>query len=199
MSPVEDVEENNNLLPSPFAEDDDDDVANDNNNAALQYLAQDGLDMQRERETWQVEEWRQLEAVDEDDEDEANEGCLIGACEARFRASQCNMRLLFVMAYRLMVPNGRIIADWEGHPYSSVKKTNKKTFKPTKNQLWAEIEHQADELDVPIPRIKSSGMDVKKEWLCKNPQTKTFNVAFLREHEEQFMKTCIEAEEEDKA
>ena len=40
-------------------------------------------------------------------------------------------------------------------------------------------------------------MDVKKEWLAKNPCTNQIIIAFLMEREEHFMKSCLAMEEED--
>ena len=87
----------------------------------------------------------------ESDDDEEAVGRLIGGCEAHFCNGEFNMRLLFAMAYGIKDKDGRVIADWEGEPYASVKKTNKKTFKPTKEQLWTKVEHHANALGLPVP------------------------------------------------
>jgi hypothetical protein len=108
------------------------------------------------------------------------------------------MRILFVMAYRIKATDGWVIADWDGKPYNSICKMNKKTFKPTKDQLWDEIESWTHELGVTLPRIKRQGMQEKKEWLSKNPHTNPANIAFLMEKEESFMNICLAAEEEEK-
>jgi hypothetical protein len=163
----------------------------------LQYLAQDTFSTQRERQQqWQ---WQQQEqkAQESGDNEEAQVGRLIGACKAHFHDGEFNMRLLFAMAYGIEDKDGRVIADWEGEPYMLVKKTNKKTFKPTKEQLWTKVECHADALGLPVPQIKSSGMDVKKEWLANNPHTNQNDIAFLMEKDEHFMKSCLAVEEED--
>jgi hypothetical protein len=136
----------------------------------------------------------------QDDDDPNNEppptGRVIGVCEAKFREKQNDMGLLFSMAYGLKASNGRVVADWDAEPYNSFKKVSKKTFKPSKDQLWDEIKARAKALDIALPRIKSQGMDMKKVWLVENPWTNIVDVAFLLEKEAHFMETCKAAEAE---
>ena len=140
------------------------------------------------------------DAPPQDDDDPDNEppptGRVIGVCEAKFREKQNDMGLLFSMAYGLKASNGRVVVDWDAEPYNSFKKVSKKTFKPSKDQLWDEIEARAKALDIALPRIKSQGMDMKKVWLVENPWTNIVDVAFLLEKEAHFMETCKAAEAE---
>jgi hypothetical protein len=74
---------------------------------------------------------------DQDDNDDAQvmDGRLIGSCEARFHASQNDMRF-FSVRLGLKAEDNRMIANWDDIPYINCKKLNKRSFKPTKEQLW---------------------------------------------------------------
>jgi hypothetical protein len=60
------------------------------------------------------------------------DGRYIGFCEAKFRASQYDMGLLFVMAYGLKNDRGRMIADLDSEPYIQVSNKSTKNIQANK-------------------------------------------------------------------
>ena len=95
------------------------------------YFAQDGFDTQ-----WQQqEEWKENKNQDDDDDAHIINGSLIGSYEARFHASQIDMSF-FSVRLGLKEEDNRMIANWDDIPYINCKKLNKRSFKPTKEQLW---------------------------------------------------------------
>ena len=129
------------MSPSENAMDDSDNNGEDmvdqrkeqllNGVPAPEYLAQDGLSTYREREQQQQQQEQKAQDSDNDD-NEAQVGRLIGASEAYFCESQYDMRMLFAIAYGIKDKYGRVIADWKGQPYFSVKKKKLKNIQANK-------------------------------------------------------------------